>query len=215
VLSGRAAAWLWGLIRGPAPPPEVTSPRERKVPGVLTCRSRRLDPRDTTIRDGIPIVTVARALVDLAAELSPDALARACHEAGVRYRTTPAQVEATLSRRPNAPGAAGLRRVLRGDEQVALSRLESRFLELVRAQRLPLPATNKPAGGRRVDCRWVEQRVTIELDSYAFHNSRHAWERDHSREREAYARGDQFRRYTWGDVFEQPEPMLRELRGLL
>jgi very-short-patch-repair endonuclease len=75
--------------------------------------------------------------------------------------------------------------------------------------------TNRPAGGRRVDCRWPEQRLTVELDSYRYHRSRHAWEQDRRREREAYARGDQFRRFTWGDVFEDPRQMLAELRALL
>jgi hypothetical protein len=73
----------------------------------------------------------------------------------------------------------------------------------------------RPAGGRYVDCRWAEWRLTVELDSYRYHGSRHAWELDRRREREAYARGDQFRRYTWGDVFEAPRPMLRELRSVL
>jgi hypothetical protein len=55
----------------------------------------------------------------------------------------------------------------------------------------------------------------VELDSYRYHGSRHAWESDRRREREAYARGDQFRRYTWADVVEQPRLMLGELRALL
>jgi hypothetical protein len=66
-----------------------------------------------------------------------------------------------------------------------------------------------------VDCRWPEHRLTVELDSYRFHNSRHAWEQDRRREREAHARGDEFRRYTWSNVLEDPRLMLRELRGLL
>ncbi len=57
--------------------------------------------------------------------------------------------------------------------------------------------------------------MTVELDSYRYHQSRHAWERDRSREREAYARGDDFRRYTYGDVFEAPLAMLTELSALL
>lgn len=73
----------------------------------------------------------------------------------------------------------------------------------------------RAAGGRYVDCRWPEHRLTVELDSYRYHASRHAWEQDRLREREAYARGDDFRRYTWGDVFEDPGPMLTELRALL
>ena len=142
-------------------------------------------------------------------------LARACHEAGVRYGTTPAQVEAVLARRPNSPGAGKLRRVLRGDVHVTFSKLERRFLELLREAGLRSPQTNRPAGGRRVDCRWPEQRLTVELDGYRYHNSRHAWEQDRRREREARARGDEFRRYTYGDVFEHPRLMLRELRQLL
>jgi hypothetical protein len=74
---------------------------------------------------------------------------------------------------------------------------------------------NRPAGGRRVDCRWPAHPVTVELDSYRFHHSRHAWEQDRRREREARARGDEFRRDTWGDVFELPALMLAELSGLV
>jgi hypothetical protein len=51
------------------------------------------------------------------------------------------------------------------------------------------------------------------LDGYRHHRSRHAWEQARRREREAYARGDEFRRYTYGDVLEHPRLMLRELRA--
>jgi very-short-patch-repair endonuclease len=95
------------------------------------------------------------------------------------------------------------------------SKLERRFLERLREAGLPLPQTNRPAGGRRVDCRWPEHRLTVELDGYRYHSSRHAWETDRRREREARARGDEFRRYTFGDVEEWPAWMLRELRALL
>ena len=44
---------------------------------------------------------------------------------------------------------------------------------------------------------------------------RRPWGQDRRREREARARGDEFRRYTHGDVFEHPEEMLAELRALL
>jgi very-short-patch-repair endonuclease len=166
------------------------------------------------IRD-IPVTTPARTLVDLAAVLALEKLARACHEAGVRYETTPAQVELVLERRPSSPGATKLRRILRGDVHVTLSELERRFLELLGEADLPPPETNRPAGGRRVDCRWPNQRLTVELDSYRYHHSRHAWEQDRRREREAHARGDQHRRYTYADVTDHPHQMLAELRALL
>jgi very-short-patch-repair endonuclease len=216
LLTVRAAAYHLGLFRGPAPPPEVTAQTQRSVDGVVTHRARRpIDARDAIVWRAIPVTSVARTLVDLAAVLSADELARACHEAGVRHRTTPNHVAAVLVRCPRARGATKLRRVLHGDVPVSLSVLERRFLALLRDAGLPLPVTNRPAGGRRVDCRWPEHRLTVELDSYRYHSSRHAWEQDRRREREARARGDDFRRFTYGDVFESPGPMLRELRRAL
>jgi hypothetical protein len=187
------------------------------VKGVRTHRPRHSLPRnlEVTTWRGIPVTTPARTLVDLAAVLTEDELARAVHEAAVRHRTTPDKVEVVLARRPNSPGAGRLRAVLRGDTRVSLSGLEKRFLELLTDDALPLPETNRPAGGRYVDCRWPDHHLTVEFDSYTYHHTRHAWEQDRRREREAYARGDQFRRYTHGDVFDRPEPMLAELRTLL
>ena len=214
LLSGRAAGHLLGLLKGPCPP-EVTTPTERRIEGITTRRSRRMDARDATKFRGIPVTTVPRTLVDLAAILSLEELARGWHEAGVLHSTTPGQVDAVLARAPNSRGAAKLRSVLHGDVRVTLSELERLFLSLLRDEALPLPQTNRPAGGRRVDCRWPAHRLTVELDSYRYHHSRHAWEQDRRREREARARGDEFRRYTYGDVVEDPPYMLRELRELL
>jgi hypothetical protein len=115
---------------------------------------------------------VPRTIVDLPSLLSLDELARAFHEASVRSRTTPAQVEAVINHR--VPGAENLRRVLRGDAHVILSELERLFNNLLRGDGLDLPETNRPAGGRYVDCRWPQHKLTVELDSYRYHNTRHA-----------------------------------------
>jgi hypothetical protein len=210
-LSGEAAGHLWGLLKGLAPPPEVSAPTQRRVKGV---RTRRARPR-TTRRRGIPVTTVPQTLMDLAARLSEPDLARACHEADVLHGTTPAQVDPLLAAFPNCPGAARLKRVMKGDVHILLSKLERGFIKLLRGDGLDLPLTNRPAGAHYVDCRWPERRLTVELDSYRYHRTRHAWEQDRRREREAYARGDHFRRYTWDDVFVYPSPTLEELRPLL
>ena len=215
MLSGAAGAHLLGMLREPPRLPEVTVPGNRRVPGIVIHRSRVVLPRDRIRREGIRVARPAWILVDIAADLSLGALTRACHEAGVKHRTTPGQVNAVLERRPTARGAANLRRITGGKELVTLSALERRFIRLLRSHGLPLPLTNRPAGGRRVDCRWPNHRLTVELDSYTFHNSRYAWERDRQREREARARGDEFRRFTYGDVLEYPDQMLAELRRLL
>jgi very-short-patch-repair endonuclease len=213
VLARRAAGRLMRLVRG-APPPEVMVRKQRLVRGVKVKQSRGLDPRDVTVFNGIPTTTVARTLVDLAGCLPEYDLGRAWHQARVLYRTEPEDVEAALARRPNSTGAAALRAIMRG-KPLSLSRLERAFIRLCKAHDLALPITNKRTGGRYVDCRWPAHRLTVELDSYRYHSSRHSWEQDRKRERQARARGDDFRRYTSDDVFEDPRALLRELSPLV
>jgi len=114
LLSGPAAAYLWRLIKGSPPVPEVLTPNDRRVKGVRVHRARRSELPKCSMRHGIPLTTIPRTLVDLASSLPEPALARACHEAGVLYRTTPKQVDAVLRDLPNAPGKAKLQRVLDG-----------------------------------------------------------------------------------------------------
>jgi very-short-patch-repair endonuclease len=215
LLAGRAAGNLLYLLKRPPSLPEVLTTTERRIPGVVTHRVRRSETMDGATWRGVPVTTVPRTLVDLAAILDGPDLARAFHEAVVKHHIKPNAVEHVLARRHNWPGARELRRVIWGDEQVTLSRLESAFIARVKQAGLPLPQTNRRVGSRYVDCRWPAHRLTVELDSYRYHGTRHAWEQDRQREREARARGDEFRRYTWRDVVEDPEPMLADLRGLL
>jgi very-short-patch-repair endonuclease len=215
LLAGRAAAHLLHLLKRPPSLPEVLTVRHRRPKRVIVHRCRSIDRSDATEWRGIPVTNVPRTLVDLAVLLDPPDLARAFHEAVVKHHVKPQAVERVLVRRHNWPGARQLHRVIRGDEPVSLSRLESSFIAAVRRARLLLPETNRLVDGRYVDCRWPEQRLTVELDGYAYHGTRYAFERDRQREREARARGDEFRRYTWRDVVEEPEPMLADLRGLL
>jgi hypothetical protein len=215
LLCGHAAAHTYGLRRGEVPMPEVAARTERRVEGIVTHRWRRIDPRDVTVVRAIPITRVPRTLVDIAAALTLDELARACHEAGVKYGTTPAHVEAALSRRPNARAARNLRLVMSGDAKVMLSKLERAFIRFLKAHGFPLPETNRIASGRRVDCRWPAYRLTVELDSFRYHNSRYSWEQGLQREREARRRGDEFRRFSWEDVMNDQRYMLAELRKFL
>ena len=215
LLAGEAAGHLWELVGGSAPIPEVLTTADRRIKGVRVHRTRSADHYDSGRRLGIPVTTVPRTLVDLASSLPERRLARACHQASVLHRLRPEHVEAVLARRPSSPGAHILRGILWGRIPTTLSHLERAFLARLEQAGLPLPETNRIAGGRVLDCRWPAHKLTVELDSYRYHSSRHAWERDRVREREAHARGDQFRRYTFGDVTENPGPMLRELRPLL
>jgi hypothetical protein len=208
----RAAGHFLGLLKSPRwPPPEVMSTSGRNPKGLKPKRVGVI--RDVTEVNGIPVTTVPRTLVDLAAVLDDEELARAVHMAHVIYRVGPKHVEAVLKRMPRAKGAARLRAIIAGDTKTLLSYLEKGFIIVLTRAGLPLPETNRFTDGHYVDCRWPG--VTVELLGFRFHNSRFSFDEMNDREREAYARGDQFRRYTYKDVYEDPTRMLAELRELL
>jgi hypothetical protein len=206
VISHRAAACLLKLLRGPTPPPEITVPTtaDLRRPGILIHRVKELHWRDVMKLDGIPVTNVPRTLLDLAPHLPADDLARACHEAWVHHRVRPQHVEACIARNPRKPGIAKLRAALGTD--VLLSDLEKGFLQLLRRHDLPLPRTNIDRQGDKVDCHWPARDLTIELVSFRFHATRHAFENDVARRRRSNHVA-----YTYGDVFERPAQTIADL----
>ncbi len=122
VLSHRSAGVRWGILRGYRGPVEVTAPTRRARRARLRTYEAQLDPRDVTLKDGVPITTLARTLVDLAMVLDAVALDVAVHEAenlrrlrvrkvdeaiaraGARRAGLPALRRSVDRRRPNAGG---------------------------------------------------------------------------------------------------------------
>lgn len=163
---------------------------------------------DARVIDDIPMTPVPRILLDLAPSTGPGELARLCHEAWVRHRVALWMIEACIARNPGKPGAARLRRALGAD--VTLSMLERGFLKLLRAHGVRLPRTNIDVLGDKVDCHWPHCDLTVELLSYRYHATRHAFENDVARRRRSGHIA-----YTYGDVFERGEATIADLRPRL
>jgi hypothetical protein len=206
-LSHRAAAHLLQIHssrRTPRLEVTVASTAGRGRPGIAIHRVRRLHPLDRWIVDHIPVTGVERTLLDMAPLLSAPDLGRACHEAWVHHRTTPKKVAACMQRNPHRPGAGKLRLAVAGD--VTLSVLEDGFVALLRRHAMPLPRTNVDHAGDKVDCHWPQIGLTVELLSYGFHASRHAFEADVARRRRSNHLA-----FTYGDVFERASQTAAEL----
>ncbi len=209
-LSGLAAAHWLSLLAAAPEVVEVTAPTLHRVPGLLVHRAQ--PPLQRTISQRIPVTTPARTLTDIAARLDDDVLGYACHQAWVRHRCGLPQINAVLRHRPRAPGRRRLLRMVQGEDPLVLSRMERRFLWLLRGDGRELPASNVRVGKHCVDYHWPHLHLIVELDSYTFHGSRRAWERDRERDRDARRRGDELLRYVYEDVFHRYEEMLAELR---
>ena len=208
--SHRSTLHARGILRERPPRPEVSvaSYSGRRQPRIVVHRVASLPRADTTSFQAIPMTTVPRALLDVAPALSPSALCQACHEAWVRHRVSPAQIEECIARNPTKKGIAKLRRAYGAD--ATLSELEKGFLLLLDHHDLPRPRTNIDLKGDKVDCHWPHHGLTVELHSYGFHATRWAFENDNARRRRS-----RHLPFTWGDVFERGAQTAAELRALL
>lgn len=211
VLSHRDAAALHGLRSCHRPRVEVSTPAERTgTPKIDVHGRRRLDADDRTIRHGIPVTTVARTLVDLAEVVAHDSLVKACGEAE-RQRTLDVDgIEAALERvrGRRGPGTGKIRAALRDLDHhgahLTRSPLEDRFLSLLDAHELPRPATNTYVEGCEADAVWRTARLIVELDGWAFHNTRRAFQRDREKANLWTAAGWTLLRFTHDDVVRRP-----------
>jgi predicted transcriptional regulator of viral defense system len=186
VLSNLDAAAHWRIYDGEGARVHVTTIRHsgRRLDGVQVHRARRLHPDDVTVKDGIPVTTVARTLVDLTDVLTSERVLRALREADFLGLLDVDALSAAVERAHGRKRLGVLLEAVAAHRpgQIIRSELEHRFLELVRAAGLPPPETNVKitARGRRyeIDCLWREQRVAVELDGRAAHARTAAFEPD-------------------------------------
>lgn len=218
VLSHRSAAALWGLLPAGLPI-HVTVPGRRGsgASGIALHRPRELAFADCAERGGIPVTTLPRTLVDLAAVADQGTIARAVEEAD---RLQLLEIGALVAVRRRLAGRRGVRRLDRvliqlHPSEPTRSELERRFASLCRRERLPAPSVNALAGGFEVDFLWPRQQLVVELDGYAFHRSRGAFERDRVRDAVLAVAGYRILRITAARLDREPDAVAAAIRALL
>jgi predicted transcriptional regulator of viral defense system len=145
-LSHRSAASHWGLLDTQSAFIDVTARRSREgVRGIRLHTARSLAPQDTTTHEGIPITSVARTLLDLAATVRPDRLERALAQAERLQLYDYTAISDVLSRSNGHRGRAALTRATAQEPKLTRNDLEAIFLALVRQAGLPEPQTNLPS----------------------------------------------------------------------
>jgi very-short-patch-repair endonuclease len=185
-ISHRSAAALWGLLQRPPAVVELTVPGRncRNRDGLLVHRTYDLAARDRTTKNGIPITSPARTIVDLAATAGATELEYGIAEAFALKLATSPQILGAIDRAPHRPGVAAIRAILQqpGGAKRTRSGGERAMLELIRAAGLPEPLTDQPIAGFTADFVWPDQRLIVEVDGHPFHGHRAAFERDHRRD---------------------------------
>jgi hypothetical protein len=222
VLSHRSGAWLWALRSDDRPRVDVTIPRYLPGRPGIQCHVAAVPEDERTVKDGIPVTTVPRTLLDLAAVLRPHQLERAIEQAEVLRLTDTLSLPAVLQRYPGRRGSARLRKLIAEGQvgaAVTRSKLERRFLAFVAETGLPRPEVNAwlhVAGDWiEVDCVWRAERLALELDSRAVHETPAAFESDRARDRRLQVAGWRPIRVTWRQLHHDPRAVEMDLRALL
>jgi very-short-patch-repair endonuclease len=209
VLSHGSAAVHWGLLRPLEGPIDVTVPTHsgrkcRRGLRIHRCPSlggslfqtsgwERRPSHLVTVRQHIPVTTVARTLEDLQrSELRPSLVRRAIRQAEF-LRLPIGQIETDGTR----------------------SDLERDFLRLWRRHRLRTPEVNVPIGPMTVDFLWREERLVVETDSYVTHGGSIAFEDDRARDLALRRRGYKVHRFSERQLETEPMAIAEDVaRGL-
>jgi predicted transcriptional regulator of viral defense system len=218
VLSHRSAAAHWGLLQSEATRTDITTPRRRAGNATIRLhRSHSLIARDTTTHQGIPITSIPRTLLDLAATVRADRLERALAQAEHLQLYDHRAITELLARSNGHRGQKALTEATALDPKLTRSEWEVRMLKLLRTAALPEPLVNLPLdapdyGECRPDFHWPSHRLIVETDGWRTHRTRAAFESDRAKDAALTAAGYRVVRFTW----RTPDAtILRRLQALL
>jgi very-short-patch-repair endonuclease len=207
LLSHRSAGALWGIAPYTGSWIDVTAPTRRRSRGRLKLHRGRLDPRDKAIEDGIPVTSIARTVLDLAAIVDLRRVERALERAEKLELFNLRELDEICARARGHRGLKNLNRALSLylPEDRTRSELERDLLELCREHDLPPPRVNQVVAGYEVDAWWPDAHLIVELDGWQHHRDRRAFERDRARDAELTLAGHAVVRITWRRLHDHPE----------
>jgi very-short-patch-repair endonuclease len=217
VLSHHAAAALHDLRPVPRAVIDVSAPGKRRHAGVR-CHVSTIDPLQRAEIDQIPVTSLERTCLDYAEQATPRQLRAALESAERQSLLDLRKLNHLLDHSPGRRGRKPLTRAmaaLTDNPEWTQSPHEDRFLELIRSSDLPLPRANLLIQGELVDFVWREQKVIVEIDSFAFHSGRAAFENDRRRDAELQTLGWRVLRITDRRLYEQPWAVLADVRAML
>ena len=225
VLSHRSAAQLWGLLEGWSRPIHVSVPRRRvrSRKGIRAHATTTLLTRDVTERRGILVTTVARTLLDLAESEPEHIFRKAFEQAEIDGWLKRHELDDVLMRATGRRGHPLLAAAVRASDPLSSqlkSKLERRFLRLLREANLPIPLVNEPLtlpNGNTIypDFHWPEHKLILETDGRETHLTGSAFERDRRRDQQLTLMGYRCPRTTWLQLDEEVEVVVGLVAGLI
>jgi hypothetical protein len=196
-----------------------------RIPDTTVHQLNDLLPEHVSQVNGLPVTTVPRTIVDLAAVVHPARLRHIVEDSTHARLTTISAIGECLASvaRRGKPGVVPLTAALDlfgPGRQVTASRLERVTLDLIRASGLPMPIAQYPFPGRRfasgcVDFAYPQAKLIVETDGRRWHTRIQEIARDHERDMEAARHGWQTLRLLYEHVTQDPNGTIDTLAAVL
>ena len=223
VLSHWSAAALWMIRPNSRSSIDVTVPHRSRSSKPIHRHISHVPQDERTVEEGIPVTTVPRTILDLAATEDSDTVENLLRESEHRQLSDrlslPDLIERYRGRRGTRKVQLALDRLKEDPVGRRRSRLEERFAPFLRLHGLPLPRFNDwiLLGDKRyqVDCHWPTLRQIVELDGWDSHSTRTAFREDRARDRRLAAAGYRVTHITWNQLEDEPLEVAADLRVLL
>ena len=185
----------------------------RRRPGIHV-HTAALPPGHLTVRNAIPVTTVARTVIDLARTLPFRSGVVVADSALHGFQTYKAELEAVVRDCSRWPGIARARQVVEFGDALAESPFESIARVVFRDRGLPLPllqvwilAPDHPIG--RVDFLWDEHRTIAEADGAIKYADPDRARRQLKRDAELRRAGYEVVHFTWRDLAASPDQVVQ------
>jgi very-short-patch-repair endonuclease len=222
VLSHWSAAALWLIRPNSRSRIDVTVPRPSRSWRQIHRHISVVPSDERTEEKRIPVTTVPRTILDLAATEPASVIESLLREAEYRRLYDRLSLRDLLERYPRRRGVRRARAALgrlEGERGHRRSPLEERFAAFLRRYRLPPPRFNDwiVLGGRRfqADCHWPGTGQIVELDGWQAHGTRSAFREDRTRDRVLRVAGYSATRVVEAQLDDEPEALAADLRALL
>lgn len=218
LLSHHAAAALHELRTNPTGLIDVTAPGKHRVEGVRCHTARSLSDQERTTINAIPVTSLARTYLDYAEIASPRLLKQALAAGERANKLNFLRLEAAIQGNPGRHGARALNTALKEfkpEDPRTRSQMERHFLAAVRRAGLPEPQCNVYVDGLLVDFYWPDAGLVIEVDSFAWHRSRHSFEEDRRRDAIHTVAGRRTLRPTHRRIEYETDALMEDIRRLL
>jgi len=221
VLSHCDAGAVWNVCAARGGRFHVTVPpdgaRRGRRAGVHVHESA-LRPEDWTVRNGIPVTSLARTLVDIAAVSTEAQVAEAVDAAVAQGLYDQAAIDAVTGR--GRAGSARLKKVIAKRHPAShdgRSGWERAMLRLLDAHDLPRPEVNAalPDSPLVPDLLWRTDRLVVAWDSWAHHSSPESFEGDRAKTVALQLLGYTVLRFTWKQTRQEPERVVGAIRRFL